>query len=326
MSGASRPSRPRALFFGTPEFAVPGLRALAEVADVTLVVTQPDRPKGRGMKLAPPPVKVLAEQLGIPVVQPTKIRTPEFAESLRAQQADVALVIAYGRILPNAVLAAPRIGCLNVHASLLPKLRGAAPIQWSIVRGERETGVCLMGVEEGLDTGPVYARESLIIGRDETSAELSLRLSELGANVVRSELPRVVAGELIAEPQDHARATLAPILSKQDGEVDWTRPARELHDLARGFAPWPSAFTWVSGTDARLKLHRTLVLEEQGAHGQAGEVVAATRDGIDVACGAGVLRILELQAEGARRLGAAEFLVGQRLAKGTQFVRKPEAS
>ncbi|MEY4576112.1 MAG: hypothetical protein RL701_815 [Pseudomonadota bacterium] len=317
--------RPRALFFGTPEFAVPGLRALAEIADVTLVVTQPDRPKGRGMKLAPPPVKVLAEQLGIPVVQPTKIRPPEFAASLREQQADVALVIAYGRILPNAVLAAPRLGCLNVHASLLPKLRGAAPIQWSIVRGDRETGVCLMGVEEGLDTGPVYARESLVIGRDETSAELSLRLSELGANIVRTELPRVVAGELSAVPQDHASATLAPILSKQDGEVAWARPARALHDLARGFSPWPSAFTWVEGTDARLKLHRTIVLEEQGSHGDPGAIIAATRDGIDVACGAGVLRILELQAEGARRLPAAEFLVGQRLAKGTRFVRKPEA-
>jgi len=317
--------RPRALFFGTPEFAVSGLQALSEIADVTLVITQPDRPKGRGMKLAPPPVKVLAEQLGIPVAQPTKVRTPEFAQSLREQRADVALVIAYGRILPSAVLTAPRLGCVNVHASLLPKLRGAAPIQWAIVRGERETGVCLMAMDEGLDTGPVYARASLDIGRDETSAELSQRLSELGAEIVRSELPRVLSGELTPEPQDHARATLAPILSKQDGEVNWTLPARALHDLVRGFAPWPSAYTWLDDPHThartRLKLHRTRVLDETRAHAQPGELVAVGRDGIQVACGAGTLNVLELQLEGSRRMSAAEFLVGHRLAPGARLTR-----
>jgi methionyl-tRNA formyltransferase len=309
-------TRPRALFLGTPEFAVLSLKALTEVADVTLVVTQPDRPKGRGMKLAPPPVKVLAQELGLRVVQPTKIRTPEFAESLRAEQADVALVVAYGRILPPAVLTAPRIGCLNVHASLLPKLRGAAPIQWAIVRGEHTTGVCLMGVDEGLDMGPVYARASLDIGQDETSAELSVRLSELGAEVVRSELPRVLSGELRAVPQDHAAATYAPILTKQDGAVDWTQPARLVHDLVRGFAPWPSAFSQLDSL--RLKLHRTLVLP-QAARGEPGVITGVSKDGIDVACGEGTLRVLELQRDGARRMTAGEFLVGQRVGTGQRF-------
>jgi methionyl-tRNA formyltransferase len=309
-------ARPRALFLGTPEFAVLSLKALTEVADVTLVVTQPDRPKGRGMKLAPPPVKVLAQELGLRVVQPTKIRTPEFAESLRAEQADVALVVAYGRILPPAVLTAPRIGCLNVHASLLPKLRGAAPIQWAIVRGEHTTGVCLMGVDEGLDMGPIYARASLDIGQDETSAELSVRLSELGAEVVRSELPRVLSGELRAVPQDHAAATHAPILTKQDGAVDWTQPARLVHDLVRGFAPWPSAFSQLD--NLRLKLHRTLVLP-QAARGEPGVITGVSKDGIDVACGEGTLRVLELQRDGARRMTAGEFVVGQRVETGQRF-------
>jgi methionyl-tRNA formyltransferase len=312
-------TRARAIFFGTPEFAVPALASLHEIADVVLVVTQPDRPKGRGMKLAPPPVKQLAEQLSIPIVQPTKLRTPEFAASLREVNADVALVVAYGRILPTAVLTAPRLGCLNVHASLLPKLRGAAPIQWAIVRGERETGVCLMQMDEGLDTGPVLAHASLPIAPDETAGELSPRLAALGAELVRAQLSRVIAGELRATPQEHAQATLAPLLRKEDGEIDWTQPARAIHDLARGFAPWPSAYTALEG--ARLKLLRTRVIDEHTPHAQAGEIVVQ-RDAIVVRCGQGSLALLELQLEGARRLTAAEFLVGHRLAEGTRLQSK----
>jgi len=309
--------RPRAVFFGTPEFAVPGLSALHDIAEVTLVVTQPDRPKGRGLKLAPPPVKVLAEQLGIPVSQPTKVRTPEFAERLRAERADIALVIAYGRILPVPVLNAPRLGCVNVHASLLPKLRGAAPIQWAIVRGDRESGVCLMGMEEGLDTGPVFAREILEIDPDETSAELAARLSALGAELVRQQLPRIIAGELESAPQDEARATLAPLIHKRDGEVDFNASARQVHNLVRGFAPWPSAQTRLG--ELRLKLHRTRVLDDHKALVEPGQVLAATRDGIDVACGRGVVRVLELQAEGARRLSAGDFIAGHRIEAGARF-------
>jgi methionyl-tRNA formyltransferase len=304
-------TRPRALFFGTPEFAVPTLTALAEIAQVVTVVTQPDRPKGRGMKLAPPPVKQLAERLGIPVLQPSKVRTPEFAASLRELEVDLALVVAYGRILPPAVLSAPRLGCFNVHASLLPKLRGAAPIQWAIVRGERETGVCLMQMDEGMDTGPVLARASVAIDADETAAELSPRLANLGAELVRRELPRVLDGELRSVPQDHAHATLAPLLHKEDGEVDWSQPARAVHDLVRGFSPWPSAHTSLDGV--RLKLHRTRVLDERIEHDVPGQILSTQRDGIAVACGQGSLAVLELQLDAGRRLSAAEFLVGHRV-------------
>ena len=310
-------ARPRALFFGTPDFAVPALRALHEIATVPLVITQPDRPKGRGMKLAPPPVKELALELGLPVLQPTKVRTPEFAASLREHDADVALVIAYGRILPKAVLEAPRLGCVNVHASILPSLRGAAPIQWSVVRGETETGVCLMQMDEGLDTGPVLACERLAIGPDETSAALSERLSALGAALVRAELPRFLAGELLATPQDHTRATLAPLLSKHDGAIDWSRPARELHNLVRGFSPWPGAFSSLSGT--RLKVLSTQVRDEQTGHAAPGKLLELTREGIDVACGRGTLRLVELQLEGAKRLPAADFSAGQRLVVGQRL-------
>ena len=296
---------------------MPTLRALCEVADVVLVVTQPDRPKGRGMKLAPPPVKALASSLGIPVEQPSKVRTPEFAESLRARAVDVAVVVAYGRILPAPVLSAPRLGCVNVHASLLPKLRGAAPIQWAIVRGERETGVCLMQMDEGLDTGPVFARRSLAIADDETSAQLAERLSALGAALIASELPHYLAGQRAPVAQDHAAATLAPILRKEDGAVDWSRSACALHDLARGFAPWPSAFTFLG--PMRLKLHRTQIADEHTQHATPGQILSADRTGLVVACGRGSLRLLELQAEGARRMSAADFLAGHRLEAGAQL-------
>ena len=309
--------RPRALFFGTPEFAVPALAALSEIADVVTVITQPDRPKGRGMKLAPPPVKGFAQRLGVPVLQPTKVRTPEFAASLRELAAEIALVVAYGRILPSAVLSAPRLGCVNVHASLLPKFRGAAPIQWAIVQGELETGVCLMQMDEGLDTGPVLARASLAIGENETAGELSVRLSALGAELVRSALPRVLAAELVPVAQDHARATLAPLLAKQDGEIDWSKQARAIHDLVRGFAPWPSATTTLEGV--RIKVHATRVLEADSEHPRPGQVLEADRRGIAVACGRGALLISELQREAGRRLSAAEFLAGHRLPDSARF-------
>jgi methionyl-tRNA formyltransferase len=293
------------------------LRALCDVADVVRVVTQPDRPAGRGMKLAPPPVKQLALERGIEVAQPTKVRTPEFAAQLRALDADVALVVAYGRILPAAVLQAPRLGCLNVHASLLPALRGAAPIQWSIIRGDVRTGVCLMQMDEGMDTGAVLACSALDIGPEETAGELSPRLSQLGAELVRSELPRYLRGELTAVAQDHARATLAPRLEKTHGQVDWQRSAREIHDLVRGTHPWPGAYTHLDGV--RIKLHRARVLAAEGRHGEPGSVLRADRHAIEIACGVGVLAIEELQPEGKRRMSAAEFYAGTRLQRGTRL-------
>ena len=309
--------RPRALFFGTPEFAVPCLQALSEITDVALVVTQPDRPAGRGMQLAAPPVKRLALELGIEVIQPRAIRKPEFAERLRATAADVALVVAYGRILPAEVLRAPRLGCLNVHASLLPKLRGAGPIQWAILRGETRTGVCLMQMDEGMDTGPVLACESLEIGADETAGELAPRLAALGAELVRKELVRYVLGELTPRPQDHALATMAPLLTKEHGRVDFRRPASELHALVRGTHPWPGAYAFLDGQ--RLKLHRTTVLARDGTLGAPGSVLRADRHGIEVACGQGVLVLHELQPEGKRRMSVEQFLAGARLLRGARF-------
>jgi methionyl-tRNA formyltransferase len=267
----SSSSRPRALFFGTPEFAVPCLSVVAELCDVALVITQPDRPSGRGMKLAPPPVKVRANELGFEVIQPTKVRTPEFALQLRDAGADLAVVVAYGRILTPEVLAAPRLGCVNVHASLLPKYRGAAPIQWAIVCGEHETGVCLMQMDSGLDTGPELARATIAIGPDETAGELSERLSKLGAELLRRELPRFVAGMLTPVPQPQG-ATLAPILKKEDGALDFTQPARALHDRVRGLSPWPGAYAFLETGSARerVKIHRTRVHVAAAAAGEAG--------------------------------------------------------
>lgn len=317
-------SKARAVFFGTPEFAVPCLAALCDVARVTLVVSQPDRRAGRGMRMTPPPVKAAALARGLEVIQPAKVRVPAFAERIAAERADVAVVVAYGRILPGAVLAAPRLGCVNVHASLLPELRGAAPIQWAVIRGFSRTGVCLMQMEADLDSGPVLARRTVDIGAEESAGELSVRLSTLGAELVRAELPRYLAGRLTAEVQEHARATLAPILRKEDGRVDWTRRASEIHDLVRGTQPWPGA--WCLLGDVRVKLHRTRVLATEGVRAAPGTIVAlgATEDAkdrraIEIACGTGVLGVVELQAEGARRMNAAEFIAGRRISAGMRL-------
>lgn len=305
----------RALFFGTPAFAVPSLAALLDVADVTAVITQPDRRAGRGMRLAPPPVKVLATDRGLPVLQPTKVRTSDFAAQLRAFDADVALVVAYGRILPRAVLDAPRLGCVNVHASLLPRWRGAAPINWAIAQGDRESGVCLMQMDEGMDTGPVLACERTAIGPDETAGELSGRLAEMGAAIVRRELPRFVAGELQPREQDHDSATMASLLDKGHGRVDFRESAQAVHDLVRGMSPWPGAYT--TRGDERVKVHRTRVVAPDGTHGEPGTIVRADAHGIEVACGRGLVSLDELQLEGKRRVSAGELLAGHRWERGT---------
>ena len=308
----------RAIFFGTPELAVPSLEALVELADVVRVICQPDRPAGRGMKLRPPPVKERALALGLSVEQPTKVRTPEFAASLAALEADVALVIAYGRILPRAVLEAPRAGCVNVHASLLPRWRGAGPIQAAIVHGDVETGVCLMKMDEGMDTGPVIACAKTPIDPDETAAELGARLARMGAAIVREKLPAFVAGELEVTPQDAAGVTVAPILTKDDGRLDWRAPARRAHDRVRGMSPWPGAFTALGGE--RVKVHQSAVRSEEGVAAPPGTIVRADPEvGIEVACGEGVLAILELQLEGKRRVSAAAHLTGHAWSPGMRF-------
>ncbi|XXY51468.1 methionyl-tRNA formyltransferase [Sorangium sp. So ce269] len=305
----------RALFFGTPAIAVPSLEALASIASVVGVVCQPDRPAGRGLELKAPPVKVKAAELGLPVVQPEKIRTPEFAAWVKDAAADVALVIAYGRILPKAVLEAPRRGCMNLHASVLPRYRGAAPITWAIVGGEAETGISLMQMDEGMDTGPVYAVHRTPIGPDTTADELAVELGALAARVVREDLRRAVDGEIEATPQDHGAATHAPLLKKEDGRIRWDRGARQIHDHIRGMTSWPGAFTTIDGKALKVLAAR---VESETAREEAppGTVVMAGRGVVIVACGAGAIQILRAQAEGRKPLAAADLVAGRTLQTG----------
>jgi methionyl-tRNA formyltransferase len=292
---------------------VPSLEALSAIADVVAVVCQPDRPSGRGLSLAAPPVKERALALGLPVVQPEKLRTGDFAEWVRSREADVALVIAYGRILPKAALEAPRHGCLNLHASLLPKYRGAAPITWAIAHGEVETGVALMQMDEGMDTGPVFSQHSSPIGPDMTADELTVELGRLAADVVRRDLLRAVAGELRAEPQDGSLATMAPLLKKEDGRIDWTRDMGAVHDHVRAMTSWPGAFTHAGG-----KLLKVLATARGSEISTAppGTVVVADKRGLEVACRRGTLRILRGQLEGKKALSAQELVSGRAVSQG----------
>jgi methionyl-tRNA formyltransferase len=304
----------RALFFGSPAFAVPSLDALAGLSQVVGVVCQPDKPAGRGLTLTPPAVKVRATELGLPVVQPTKLRTGEFAEWAREQRADVALVVAYGRILPRDVLDAPRLGCVNVHASLLPKYRGAAPITWAVVGGEVESGVTLMKLDEGMDTGPTFARVLTPIGPEETAGELGQRLARLGAEAVTQWLPRYVAGEITLEPQDSALSSAAPILDKEMGRTDWTRPAQQVHDHVRGMSPWPGATTLCRGRI--VKLHGTRVVRGERGADAPGLVVVADKSRVMVACGQGCVELVSVQPEGKRAMEASDWAMGRGVAEG----------
>jgi methionyl-tRNA formyltransferase len=314
--------KPRAVFMGTPDFAVPCLAALCDVADVALVITQPDKPQGRGLTLAPPPVKQLAEARGIPVFQPPKARDGALRERLREVAPDFALVVAYGKILPQDVLDVPRLGCLNVHGSLLPRWRGAAPIQWAIVSGDRETGVCLMQMDAGMDTGAVLLRETLAIEPDETGGELFARLSALSGELVRASIPRFVRGELVAQAQPSEGVTHARMIEKVDGALDFSHSAQAVHDRVRGFAPWPGAYTALAGK--RIKVHRTEVFEATGRRAEPGMVLTADASGILVGCGEGVVRLLELQPEGKKRMGAGPFLAGHPIEKGARFAPHAE--
>lgn len=305
--------RLRVVFFGSPEFAVPSLAAVAQHHQVVAVVSQPDRPAGRGKKLTAPPVKALALELGLPVQQPTTLKTPEFVAGLAALQPDLFVVVAYGRILPVAVLEVPRLGPWNVHASLLPKYRGAAPIQWSIIRGERETGVCIMRMEAGLDTGPVAAVGKVPIEDEDTAGTLAARLSGLGAQLVVDTIPRIAAGAPV-EVQDHARHTLAPMLKKEDGWLDFTASAREVSCRARGVDPWPGPTSFLGGEP--IKLFAPRVVAGQGSPGQ---VLSAGAEGLVIACGQDAICFRELQLPGRRRLPAAEVLAGHPIAPGTQI-------
>jgi methionyl-tRNA formyltransferase len=320
-TAASSPSRERArvLFYGTPAIAVPTLRALAAAYDVVAVVCQPDAAAGRSHELNAPATKVAALELGIPVHQPAKVRTPEFVQWVRDQRADVAVVIAYGRILIQEVLDAPVHGCVNLHASILPKLRGAAPITWAIARGDAETGVSVMKMDAGVDTGPVYSIHRVAITPDETTATLSEKLALLAAHAILEDLPKILAGELSVIAQDHASSTLAPILKKEDGLVDWSRSAREVSAHVRAMDPWPGAYSLVRGKlfkVLKVRVDPILAGLHPGTGTEPGTVISASKRGIVVKVGDGVIVIDRGQLEGRKALDAAELAGGRALVEG----------
>ena len=298
------------VFAGTPEFAVPCLRACANLGEVVAAYTQPDRPAGRGRGLQPSPVKLEAVKRGIPVHQPENFRSAASKAELRALQPDVMVVVAYGLLLPQSVLDIPMHGCWNVHASLLPRWRGAAPIQRAIEAGDSRTGVCLMQMEKGLDTGPVLLAQAIDIGPTETGGQLHDRLSELGARVLGDALGLLRATiQLPPHPQPEEGATYARKLDKAEARLDWSQPARALADKVRAFNPWPMAEAMLAGE--RVRIHGAVALEE--VHGAApGEVLRSGRDGIDIACADGVLRIRVLQRDGGKAITAADYLNARR--------------
>lgn len=320
-------ARFRAVFFGTPEIAVPALRALCEVAEVPGVVCQPDRPSGRGMRLRAPAVKSAALDLGLPVHQPERVRSGELEQWLREQNVDVALVMAYGRILPRGVLEAPRRGCLNLHASLLPRYRGAAPIQWALIRGESRTGISLMQMEEGLDTGPVFAVRDLAIHPDETAGELSQRLGELAAEVTRLDVPRAVAGEIQAQPQDEAEASHAPPLTRADGLLDFRESAEQLARRIRGVSPRPGAHAPLQRDDeprGTLRILRAVPRFEEASAPPGRVLIHSPR--VLVGTGGGLLEILEAQLEGRKALPARDLVNGRALVDGDRLVPTERAT
>lgn len=315
------PQISRLAFFGTPDFAVPTLDALVRAGRVpSLVVAQPDRPAGRGGRLQQPPVARFAVAANLPLAQPEKVRDPEFLARIEALGLDVGIVVAFGQIFPARLLAAPRFGCINLHASLLPAFRGAAPIQGAIAAGEATTGVTTMRMELGLDSGPILLQQEVDIGPEETAAELSPRLAEVGARLILRTLERLEAGDLEAIPQDDGRATYAPRITKDAGKVDWSLPARTLADRLRAFTPWPGLSAELAG--APVKIARARALPQEAADAAPGTVIATSQgaDGaLHIACGEGVLALLELQRAGRRALSAADFANGERIAAGARF-------
>lgn len=304
----------RVIFMGTPDFAVPCLARLVEISDVVAVVTQPDRPKGRGQKLLPPPVKVFAQEHGIAVYQPVRVKAPDFVDVLRGLAPDLIVVVAFGQILSKEILSLPPLGCINVHASLLPRYRGAAPMQWAIVRGEKETGVTTMFMDEGLDTGDMLLRETLPITQAMTAAELHDEMMKLGADVLEKTLFSLSEGTLKRMPQDDALSTYAPLLDKEVGRIDWKKPAQEIHDLVRGLNSWPGAYTMLEGQ--KFKIWRTRLAEGTA---EPGEIVSVTKQGLLVGTGEGMMEILEVQAPSKKKMAAGDYVRGHGLQLPARF-------
>ena len=297
----------RVIFMGTPEFAVPCLAALHEHCEVLGVVTQPDKPRGRGKKLQPTPVKAWAVAHELPVWQPEKVKTAEFTQFLQAQKPDLIVVVAFGQILSQAILDIPPYGCINVHASLLPRYRGAAPMQWCIINGEQETGVTTMFMDAGLDTGDMLLRQTMPIGPDTTLAEAHDGLMAMGADVLLQTLTQLSDGTLQRTPQT-GESNYAPMLTKETGHIDWRQGAQQVHNLVRGLDSWPGAYTYLGAE--KYKIWRTQ-LTTQSTTAAPGTLLAADKQqGLLVATGDGVLRVLELQAPGKKRMAVADYLNG----------------
>lgn len=323
------------VFMGTPDFAVPALKALAESAkhEVSLVVTQPDRPRGRSGKPAPSDVKLCAEQYGIPVFQPEKVREEAAVERLRRENADIFVVAAFGQLLPKTILEMPRFGCINIHGSLLPAYRGAAPVQWAVLDGQKEAGDTIMQMNEGLDTGDILMQESILLSADETAGSLYDKLSSMGGPLLLKALDAIEAGTVTPVPQGDPGTHYAKMLRKEMGNIDWTKSAEEIGRLVRGLNPWPSAYTHWNGKMLKIWMAEPVTQEELSALGcdekngmdlkeaQPGTVMIVTKDTLMVQTGDGLLALTELQMEGKKRMPVQAFLMGCRLQTGEKLER-----
>ncbi len=323
------------VFMGTPDFAVPALKALAESAkhEVSLVVTQPDRPRGRSGKPAPSDVKLCAEQYGIPVFQPEKVREEAAVERLRRENADIFVVAAFGQLLPKTILEMPRFGCINIHGSLLPAYRGAAPVQWAVLDGQKEAGDTIMQMNEGLDTGDILMQESIPLSADETAGSLYDKLSSMGGPLLLQALDAIEAGTVTPVPQGDSGTHYAKMLRKEMGNIDWTKSAEEIGRLVRGLNPWPSAYTHWNGKMLKIWMAETVTQEELSALGcdekngmdlkeaQPGTVMIVTKDTLMVQTGDGLLALTELQMEGKKRMPVQAFLMGCRMQTGEKLER-----
>jgi methionyl-tRNA formyltransferase len=307
------------VFMGTPDFAVPCLQALIDNNhEIVGVVTQPDRAKGRGNKLAPPPVKVLAEQYQIPVFQPEKVKTQEFVEKLKELAPEIIIVVAFGQILSQAILDIPPKGCINVHGSLLPKYRGAGPIQWSIINGDKTTGVTTMYMDKGLDTGDMIQKREFEILEKETAQELHDKMSIIGAEVLIETLQLIETGKATRTPQDHEQNTYAPMLDKNTGKIDWSKSAVEVYNLIRGTYPWPGAYSSYMGK--KFKIFGSEIYDANKVNTEFGIVQEVGNDYILISCGKGYIKIMELQFENEKRMGVEAYLRGHNIDINTRLV------
>lgn len=306
----------KVVYMGTPDFAVGPLEAIIGAGHkITAVVTQPDKPKGRGKEMAPSPVKECAIRHGIPVLTPVKIKAAEAVEELQKYPADIFVVAAFGQILSEEILDMPAYGCVNIHASLLPKYRGAAPIQWSIIDGEKETGVTIMQMDKGLDTGDILFRQKVEITAEETGASLFDKLAQTGSSLIVEALAKIEKGDVTPIKQDDAKSSYAKMLTKSAGRIDWNKSAQELERLVRGLNSWPSAYTGYKGK--QLKIWKARIGEDMG--GKPGSVAKVTKDEVFVHTGQGTLVLTEIQMEGKKRMSTKEFLLGRSFVEGEMF-------